>query len=411
MTSADSEQVWRAETPHVLAALLRRSNDFEACEDAVQESLLAAAAQWPEDGVPDNPRGWLIRVASRKLIDFQRSQTARAHREMDAVAQSAADELYTESAASTALADDGDDTLRMLLLCAHPALSDTSQVTLTLRAVAGLSAAQIAAAFFVPEATMAQRISRAKATIRKTGATFEAPTREDLPDRLRVVRHVLYLTFNEGYTSSGGDVLIDAALAREAISLTELLHRSVPDDSETSGLLALMLITYARTAARTTESGDIVPLAEQQRTLWDRHMIARGTTLVEQSLPKGRVGPYQLQAAIAALHGEAARSEDTDWLQITMLYRMLNSIAPSPTVSLNLAIAVGMTHGPSAGLDALSPLLEMTEQHRNHRVHAARAHLLERAGDRTAAKSAYRLAARLTSSIPEQRYLNRKAGR
>lgn len=411
MTHDDRGQVWRTETPHVLAALLRRSSDFEACEDAVQEALLAAAAQWPAAGLPDNPRAWLIRVASRKLIDAQRSQNSRSQREMDAATQTPADTWNADSAATEALADDGDDTLRMLLLCAHPALSEASQVALTLRAVAGLSTGQIAAAFFVPEATMAQRISRAKATIRKAGPSFEAPSREDLPDRLRAVRHVLYLTFNEGYTSSGGDTLIDAGLAAEAIRLTEQLQRSVPADSETRGLLALMLLTYARTPARTTAGGDIVPLDEQDRTLWDGHMIARGTALVEQALPKGRIGPFQLQAAIAALHAEAADAGATDWLQITMLYRMLEAVAPSPAVSLNLSIAIGMTHGASAGLYALSPLLERSGQQRNHRVHAARAHLLELAGDREAAQTAYRRAAQLTGSIPEQRYLNSKAGR
>lgn len=404
------EDVWRSETPHILAALLRRSGDFEACEDAVQEALLAAAGQWPAQGVPDNPRAWLIRVASRKLIDQQRSHTARTQRELDAATRAPADAHYVASADSSAFEACGDDTLQLLLLCAHPALSDASQVALTLRAVAGLSTAQIAAGFLVPEATMAQRISRAKATLRTAGANFESPTWADLPDRLHVVRHVLYLAFNEGYTASSGAGLVDVDLADEAIRLAERLHRSVPEDTETSGLLALMLLTHARTPARTDLHGDLVPLAEQDRTRWDRDMIARGTTLIEQALPGGPVGPFQLQAAIAAVHDEAATAEATDWLQITLLYRMLNQLAPSPTVTLNLAIAVGMAHGPVAGMAALAPLLERADQHRNHRVHAAHAHLLELDGDTAAAKNAYRLAARLTDSIPEQRYLNRKAG-
>jgi len=404
------QDVWRSETPHVLAALLRRSGDFQTCEDAVQEALLAAASQWPEQGAPDNPRAWLIRVASRKLIDHQRSHAARVQRELETATHTAADTQHVESADNTALAPRGDDTLQMLLLCAHPALSDASRVALTLRAVAGLSTRQVAAGFLVPEATMAQRISRAKATLLASGARFEAPTSAELPSRLHAVRHVLYLTFNEGYTTSGGATLIDSDLASEAIRLAERLHRATPGDTETSGLLALMLLTHARTPARTNDRGDLVPLAEQDRTLWDRDMIARGTALIEQALSDGRVSPFQLQAAIAALHG-AATAEATDWLQITMLYRMLDRLAPSPTVTLNLAIAVGMAHGPTAGLDALMPLLERADQQRNHRVHAAHAHLLELAGNTAAAQGAYRLAARLTDSIPEQRYLNRQAGR
>jgi RNA polymerase sigma factor (sigma-70 family) len=404
------EDVWRTETPHVLTALLRRSGDLEACEDAVQEALLAAAAQWPAEGLPDNPRGWLIRVASRKLIDQQRNQAARARRELEAAARTPADTQRVHSAAHGALAPDGDDTLRMLLLCAHPGLSDASRVALTLRVVAGLTVPQIATGMLVPEPTTAQRISRAKATLRATGARFEAPTASDLPGRLHAVRHVLYLTFNEGYATSGGGNLIDVDLSGEAIRVAERLHRSIPDDVETSGLLALMLLTHARAPARTNDRGDLVPLAEQDRSRWKGDLIARGTVLVEQALPAGLIGPFQLQAAVAAIHAEAASAAATDWLQITMLYRMLDRIAPSPAVSLNLAVAIGMAHGPNAGLDALTPLLERADQQRNHRLHAAQAHLLELTGNTDAAKNAYRLAARLTRSLPEQRYLNQKAG-
>ena len=406
MTRDACEDVWRREAPHVLAALLRRSGDFESCEDAVQEALIAASVQWPAEGLPDNPRGWLIRVASRRLIDHQRSQTARTRRELEAAAY-APDPAGAEPAADAP--PDDDDTVQMLLLCAHPALSESSQVALTLRAVAGLTTAQIAAGFLVPEATMAQRISRAKATLRGAGARFEAPTPDDLPGRLHAVRHVLYLAFNEGYATSGGANLIDADLAAEAIRVTERLHRSLPDDTETTGLLALMLLTHARATARTDDRGDLVPLGEQDRSRWDRDLVARGTTLIEQALAIGPAGPFALQAAIAAIHDEAATAEATDWLQITMLYRMLDRLAPSPTVTLNLAIAVGMAHGPTAGLHLLEPLLEQEGQQRNHRVHAARAHLLDLAGETQAARDEYRVAARLTASIPEQRYLNRRA--
>jgi RNA polymerase sigma factor (sigma-70 family) len=410
VTSDPCEGGWRSETPYVLAALLRRSGDFGACEDAVQEALLAAASQWPGQGVPDNPRGWLIRVASRKLIDHQRNQAARDQRELEAATRAPGGTDLVESAAGPALEPPGDDTLRLLLLCAQPALSEASRVALTLRAVGGLTTAQIAAGFLVPEATMAQRISRAKSTLRAAGARLEPVTHRDVSDRLHAVRHVLYLVFNEGYTRSSGDTLVDPGLAGEAIRLSERLHLALPDDSETSGLLALMLLTHARTPARTIRRADLVPLAEQDRSLWDRSLITRGTTLVERALATGPVGPFQLQAAIAAVHDEAATAEATDWLQITMLYRMLERLAPSVTVTLNLAIAIGMAHGPEAGLTALAPLLCRADQERSHRVHAAHAHLLELAGDDAAAEAAYRLAARLTNSIPEQRYLNRRAG-
>jgi len=410
VTPARCEDVWRSQAPHVLAALLRRSGDVGTCEDAVQEALLAAATQWPDQGVPDDPRAWLVRVASRRLIDFERGGAARRRRELADATRTPADAHQAAPADREALDPPGDDTLQMLLLCCHPALSDASRVALTLRAVGGLSTAQVAAGFLVPEATMAQRITRAKASLRAAGSRFQPATPADLAERLHAVRHVLYLTFNEGYTASSGTALVDTGLADEAIRLAERLHDAVPDDTETSGLLALMLLTHARAAARTDDHGDLVPLAEQDRGRWDRSLVARGTALVEEALPTGPVGPFQLQAAIAAVHDEAPTADATDWLQVTVLYRMLERLAPSPSVSLNLAVAVGMAHGPRAGLDALAPLLGRADQQRNHRVHAAHAHLLEMAGAATEARVAYRLAARLTRSIPEQRYLNRRAG-
>ncbi len=406
MTVEVAQDVWRVQASHVLAALLRRSGDLGACEDAVQEALLAAATQWPADGIPDNPRGWLVRVASRKLLDRQRSQAARARREQEVALQGCAD-AHAPSA-DEARGDDQDDTVHLLLLCCHPGLSPVSQVALTLRAVAGLTTAQVAAGFLVPEATMAQRVSRAKATLRRAGARFERVPAEELPARLHAVRHVLYLLFNEGYTSSSGHCAIDPNLTREAIRLTERLHRAIPEDGESTGLLALMLLTAARTPARLTTTGDLVPLAEQDRGRWDADKIRRGTALLEQTLVAGPVGPFQLQAAIAGVHAQARTWAETDWLEICILYRMLNRQAPSPTVTLNLAIAAGMAHGPSAGLGTLDPLLHDASQQRNHRLHAARAHLLEMAGDPRSAVAAYREAARLTHSIPEQRYLNQR---
>lgn len=396
------EDVWREHTADVLAALVRRSGDFGACEDAVQEALLAAAQQWPVDGTPDDPKAWLVRVASLRLIDGHRSTTSRERREE--VESSSAAPLLDAPAVPAE-----DDTLRMCMLCAHPDLSDASRVALTLRAVAGLTTAQVAACFLVPEATMAQRISRAKATIRGSEAPFAPPTQEDAVARLHAVRHVVYLVFTAGHTTAAGDRLVDTDLQREALRLAERLHRALPRDPETAGLLALLLIDHARTTARQDAAGDLIPLDEQDRTRWDHAAVARGVALVEEALTRGAVGPFQLQAAIAAVHGEATTAGETDWPQIEVLYRMLLRIAPSPMVELSLAAAVGMSQGPAAGLAVLEPLLDDPLLARGHRVHAVRAHLLERAGRRDEAASAYLLAASRTQSIPEQRYLNRRA--
>ncbi|MQM26719.1 RNA polymerase sigma factor [Glycomyces albidus] len=394
------EDVWRRESPHVLGALVRRYGHFDACEDAVQEALLAAAVHWPRAGVPANPRGWLIRAASRRLVDALRSDRARHDRE------TAATRLEPDSHAAAA-----DDSLHVLLLCCHPSLTPASQVALTLRAVGGLTTEQIAAAFLVPPATMGQRISRAKAKLAAAGARLGDATRADLPDRVNSARQVLYLVFNEGYTATGGTDLLDVSLTAEAIRLTRELRRRLPSDTETAGLLALMLLTEARSPARTDARGDLVPLAGQDRTRWDAGLIAEGTALVEAALPTGPVGPFQLQAAIAAVHSEAARYEDTDWPQIAELYRMLDALAPGPVVTMNRAVAVAMTDGPEAGLAMLDPLLRAPAPAPAHRLHAVRAHLLERAGRPAEARDAFREAARLAVSTPEQRYLLAKAAR
>jgi len=408
MTSAGLEDVWRRCAPHVLAALVRRYGDFDAAEDAVQESLLAAARQWPTDGMPDNPRGWLIRVASRRLVDQWRAEQARSDREQ-LIARHTPPEAFLAPAADTVVGGERDDSLTLLLLCCHPALTRRSQVALTLRAGAGLSTAQIARAFLVPEATMAQRISRAKTRLRQVGARFTVPAAEQLPDRVAAVAHVLYLIFTEGHTATTGTGLTDMSLANEAIRLTRRLHQHLPAAGEVSGLLALMLLTDARRAARTRPDGSLVPLAEQDRTLWDQTRIREGICLVERALPTGPVGPFQLQAAIAALHAEASRAEDTDWAQIETLYRMLRDLTPGPVVTLNHAVAVAMVDGPTAALDMLGPLLQDPQMRRHHRLHAVRAHLLEMDGRVEEARAAYAIAARLATSIPEQRYLNTKA--
>lgn len=402
------QDVWRRESPHVLAALLRRHGDFGDCEDAAQEAAEAATVQWVRDGVPSDPRGWLITVASRRLIDRMRADRARAGRE-EAVAVAQPSDAHTSPAADQPATDD-DDMLRMLVLCCHPSLSRPSQVALTLHAVCGLGTAEIAAAYLVPPRTMTQRLTRARSTLRSTGAVFELPNRTDLPDRVAAVLDVCHLLFTEGHTRSTGGLLTDWSLTEEAIRLTRQLHCAIPDHDEVSGALALMLLTHSRAATRTTD-GDLVPLAEQDRSRWDRAMIAEGVGILERVLPRGHVGRFQLQAAIAAVHAESPTWEDTDWPQISILYAMLDRVAPGPMVTLNRAVAVGMAFGPQQGLDLLTPLLDNPSMRRHHRTHAVRAHLLEMLGDGPAALDSYRRAAQLATSVPEQRYLNGRVRR
>ena len=403
--------------PQVLGALVRRFGDFDRCEDAVQEALLRAAQRWPVDGLPDRPRAWLIQVASRLVIDRWRSDQARRRRELEVAAQ----ELDTAASAASDGPDgvgpgDADDSLTLLFLCCHPSLSQPSQLALTLRAVGGLSTAEIANAFLVPEPTMAQRISRAKARLRDEDLPFELPAADELAARLDVVLHVLYLIFNEGYSTSAGDELVRTDLTTEAIRLARQLHRQLPGEGEVAGLLALMLLTEARSAARTTADGALVPLAEQDRSRWDRTAIAEGVELVSHALATARLGPYQLQAAIAAVHDEAPRAEDTDWPQVLALYGLLEQGlaqrgTPNPIVTLNRAVAVAMVHGPSAGLALLDTLEGDERVGRHHRLLSVRAHLLELAGDVDAARGAYLEAARRTTSLPEQRHLRARAAR
>jgi RNA polymerase sigma factor (sigma-70 family) len=388
--------------PQVLGALVRRYGQFGACEDAVQEALLAAALQWPSEGTPDNPRAWLTTVATRRLRDEWRSESARQRREETVAA------LELRGPAATPAED---DTLTLLFLCCHPALSESSQLALTLRAVGGLTTAEIASAFLVPEATMAQRISRAKQRIRSAGAHFELPPETERGGRLRVVMHVLYLIFNEGHTANSGPALRRADLTAEAIRLARLLHRLSPGDGEVAGLLALMLLTDARRAARIDADGWLVPLAEQRRDLWDAAQIREGMTLLARTLGSGRAGPYQLQAAIAAVHDEARTAEATDWPQILALYDILEKVSPGPVVTLNRAVAVAMVHGPRAGLALLETLDGDSRLAEHHRLAAVRAHLYEKAGDAAAAIQHYHAAAARTSSTPERNYLLLKAAR
>jgi RNA polymerase sigma factor (sigma-70 family) len=398
--------------PQVLGALLRRYRDFDSAEDAVQEALLAASVAWPRDGMPDNPRGWLVQVAFRRLTDLTRSDRARRRREDEAAQDLEHEEQILAGAGQAAEPPgEGDDALLLLFMSCHPALTSSSAIALTLRSVGGLTTAEIAKAFLVPEATMAQRISRAKQTIKASGVPFERPAPEDLPARLKSVLHVLYLIFNEGYATSSGSDLQRSDLANEAIRLTREVHRLLPEDPEIAGLLALMLLTDARRLARTAPDGDLIPLPEQDRSLWDRKQITEGVALITKEFLRGAVGPYQLQAAIAAVHDEAARVEDTDWTEILSLYSVLESITANPMVSLNRAIALAMVHGPAAGLERLDGLAADGRLAGSHRIDAVRAHLLELAGDRDDAIASYRTAANRTTSVPEQRYLIGRAAR
>jgi predicted RNA polymerase sigma factor len=396
---AGVEDLLRELAPQVLGALARRSGDFDAAEDAVQDALLAAAEHWPRDGVPPNPRGWLLRTAGLRLIDHRRSETSRRQREeLTAVMEPPAAEI-----------SDRDDSLIVLFMCCHPALTPASAIALTLRAAGGLTTAQVANAFLVTEATMAQRISRAKQRIRASGVPFRMPTAEEQPAAVRTVLRVLYLIFNEGYTSSSGSELQRTDLSGEAIRLARMVHGMLPEDPEVTGLLALMLLIDARRPARTDERGDPIPLADQDRTLWEGPLIAEGVALLDTAVAKGKVGEYQIQAAIAAIHDQTRRASDTDWQQIVALFGLLERMTANPIVTLNRAVAAAMAHGPSAGLAMLDRVEERLTGH--YRLDVVRAHLLEMAGDTEAAVAAYRRAARGTTSLPEQRYLTKRAAR
>ncbi|WBQ07629.1 RNA polymerase sigma factor [Kribbella sp. CA-293567] len=405
MAESVPDDLLRELAPQVLGALVRRYGHFDTAEDAVQEALLAATRQWPGQGRPDDPRAWLIRVASRRLTDLLRNEQARQRRE-NTVAQWTLpeDRLVPPVDNSVPVAD---DTLILLFLCCHPSLSAASQIALTLRAVGGLTTAEIARAFLVPEATMTRRITRAKQRVRDAGARFSLPP--DRAERLDAVLKVIYLIFNEGYASTAGPTLQRVELAAEAIRLARLVHALLPDDAEVAGLLALLLLTDARRPARSGPSGELIPMADQDRSLWLGAAIAEGVALVTDALPRGPVGPYQLQAAIAAVHDESPSWEETDWPQIVALYEVLLQLTDNPMVSLNHVVAMAMAHGPQQGLKLLADIEDDERLTRDHRLHAVRAHLLEQSGDATGARTAYELAATLTTSVPQQRYLNAKA--
>jgi len=407
MPAPNFEHLLRELAPQVLGAIVRRYRDFAAAEDAVQEAFIAAATQWPREGAPENPRAWLTQVAARRMTDQIRSDLARRQRETVASMETG----YVLPAPEPASESGEDDTLILMFMCCHEALTTSSAIALTLRAVGGLTTAEIAHAFLCPEATMAQRISRAKQTIRESGVPFRMPAGEERGRRLGAVLHVLYLIFNEGYTASEGEQLQRADLAIEAIRLTRMLHAKLPEDPETAGLLALMLLTDARRTARSGPHNEIIPLDKQDRSLWDRSLIAEGVELIEAALKRGSAGPYQLQAAIAAVHDEAASASETDWPQILALYTVLKRMGDNPMVILNHAIAVAMVHGVGEGLRRVAELDATGRLRDHHRLYAVRAHLLEMAGESTRAIEDYQAAAARTASLPERNYLLAQAAR
>jgi RNA polymerase sigma factor (sigma-70 family) len=400
-TPHTTEDLLRELAPQVLGTLIRRYRNFSDAEDAVQEALIAAASAWPRDGRPDNPLGWLIRVASRRLANAYRSEEARRRREELAASW---------SAASPDPPPGRDDTLILMFMCCQPSLSPALAIPLTLRAVGGLTTREIAAAFLVPEPTMAQRISRAKAKIQARGRQpFALPAQDDRPERFAQVLHVVYLLFNEGYTTSSGPDLARTDLSGEAIRLARAIHAAAPEEAEATGLLALMLLTEARRPARTGPGGELVPLAEQDRGRWDRRLIVEGLGLIAGALRRGQVGEYQIQASIAALHDQAPGHDRTDWPQILTLYGLLESMTGNPMARLNRAVAAAMAQGPDAGLALLDGLEQRLGDH--HRLHAVRAHLLEQAGDEAAAVAEFRAAADRTTNLRERQYLVTQAAR
>ena len=413
MTSSPAQRVehlLREITPQVLGALTRRHRDFAAAEDAVQEALLDASMQWPREGVPENPAGWLYRVALRRLTDHRRSDAARRRREEQLANELTNEEMMTPSVDET-FEPEQDDTLVLLFMCSHPALTAHSAIALTLRAVGGLTTREIGAAFFVGEATMAQRVSRAKQAIKDSNVPFSLPSAQEREQRLDAVMHVLYLIFNEGYASSSGEELQRVDLSSEAIRLTRALHASAADSPEVAGLLALMLLTDARRAARSGPAGELIPLDEQDRALWDSSLVQEGIALVWKAMAKGRIGPYQLQAAVAALHDQAKTTDATDWSQIETLYGLLERMSDNPMVALNRAVAAAMVEGPEAGLRLIETIAQDERLKGHYRVDAVRAHLYERAGQRDLAVEHYRRAAEGTASLPERNYLLNKAAR
>jgi RNA polymerase sigma-70 factor, ECF subfamily len=403
---ATVDAIYRADSRRVFATLIRLLGDFDLAEEALHDAFASAVDQWPREGVPDNPRAWLVSAGRFKAIDAMRRRARH-----DASLAQLAERIDAKTRGAETAVEEGvqDDRLRLIFTCCHPALSPEAQVALTLREVCGLTTEAIASAFLTAPPTLAQRIVRAKAKIRDAGIPFEVPERDELPDRIDSVLQVVYLVFNEGYAASSGDSLTRPDLSGEAIRLGRLLVELLPD-AEVLGLLALMLLHESRRAARASPSGEIILLDEQDRTLWNQGQIAEGKRLVERAMTSGRLGAYTLQAAISAVHADAPSAASTDWGQIVALYDLLARVTPSPVVELNRAVAVAMRDGPTAGLVLIDAILARGELADYHLAHAARADLFRRLGQSAAARGAYRQALTLARQEPERRFLERRLG-